>query len=114
MKNKIDCGCEKDVFACRTHAHTPTPWKAAIAPNVDKDRTYIMTESRKRIALMIRNGTQQEPIPHSEADANAAFIVRAVNCHEELLELAKWVADSLRPEERPANVNRLIAKAEGK
>jgi hypothetical protein len=34
MKNK-KCGCEKDVFACRTHAHPKPKWIAEQKKEID-------------------------------------------------------------------------------
>lgn len=66
MKTKIDCGCEKDVFVCREHYkphHTPPPDYG----NFDE-------------ALMNAPEITQ---------AQRENIVRAVNCHEEMLRLLK-------------------------
>ena len=46
--------------------------------------------------------------------ANAAFIVRAVNCHNDLLNLARWVNESFKDDEKPFGLSDLLAKAEGR
>lgn len=101
---KIDCGCEKDVFACRAHAHpehTPTPWTPEIINSFQGEQEKI----------------------------NADFMLRAVNSYEkdqkikvELLEVLRIVA--LFDPNNPSaliqmcavrdEAKKAIAKAEGK
>ena len=50
----------------------------------------------------------------NDQQSNAAFIVRAVNCHQELLKLAYWVQDSFKKDEQPKGLKEVIAKAEGR
>lgn len=56
--------------------HTPTPWHSSVNMEVD------IYACGFRIACMKGGEIVRDK-------ANAAYIVRAVNCHEELLELAK-------------------------
>lgn len=81
---KIDCGCEKDVFACREHAHphTPTPWKLSMMENWNLHGPFVNKESPCLGEI------------YSKSDAD--YIVRAVNAHEELLETVKGVKNWLR------------------
>ena len=60
-------------------------------------------------------------VPHEDIDANAQFIVRACNAHEELLAACKWLsaqraADHEQTEDEavPDNIRAAIAKAEGR
>lgn len=105
---KADCGCEKDVFACGPHAlpqHTPTPW------------TYENHEiwgASKNIAEIHES---KSIFSAGEAQANAAFIVRAVNSHEDLLKAAKMALSCMSPDDNDITAQSLrnaIAKAEGK
>lgn len=82
MKTKIDCGCEKNVFACRTHAHpqhTPTPW------NYDEFTGFI-TEDSSGDGMVVAHVTA-----FPGTNATGEFIVKAVNCHEELLAIVKEI-----------------------
>lgn len=54
-------------------------------------------------------------INHKRKIENAAAITKALNrsvLWEEMLELAQWVQTSLKPDERPENVDDLIRRAE--
>jgi hypothetical protein len=71
--------------AQRNAAHTPTPWKVDIcSPKHDQKGITIQTQGGIVIAHI------QWQLDDSEK-ANAAYIVRAVNCHEEFLELMKYI-----------------------
>jgi hypothetical protein len=62
--------------------HTPTPWL------LGNDReTIIATDDDIVVDCGIRRA--------EEAEANAAFIIRAVNCHEELLDAVKCLRQHL-------------------
>ncbi len=109
MKNKIDCGCEKDVFACQTHVHpkhTPVPWR--VAPD---EPMIVETIAGKEIAdCSLRNAS----FPSVE---NAAFIVRAVNAHEELVKalqgMMEWArrVKSINPGNEILNASNALLKA---
>jgi len=67
-----------------TH-HTPTPW-----------RTVVLKDKRHRMTVIMAGGSFDKAVQvgccyanhvsHEEAAANAAFIVRAVNSHDALVE----------------------------
>jgi hypothetical protein len=61
--------------------HTPTPWHAVI-PTIDR---------QKMIGHPIINNDDGESIDNYEA--NAKFIVRAVNCHDELVDALEMMMD---------------------
>ena len=64
--------------------HTPTPWcqMTQLGHSSDGcDRHVLTANGVDRIAVVSRNGVQSEQV----AAANAAFIRRAVNCHDELV-----------------------------
>lgn len=63
--------------------HTPTPW--------NQEGRAITCERWSTIATVDNGATDMDEnvITEDEADANAAFIVRAVNAHEELLTALK-------------------------
>jgi hypothetical protein len=76
-------------------AHTPTPWQVTEDPMAEgQPLTLVIPASAKNplhekwIALCWeRDEVQDEDLPgRVEAEANAAFIVRAVNAHDELVE----------------------------
>ena len=60
-------------------AHTPTPWK------VDCKADICTSDLQE---MIMKQPNHQIP---SMAQANAAFIVKAVNCHQDLLEACKAV-----------------------
>lgn len=116
--------------------HTPTPWKIG-AINNDPRRgvvgeTAIINSSAYCVAVAIPRGQHGDLAPEITR-ANAEFIVRAVNCHEELVQAlthiaslsAGWDADGSLGPKPPLSwesVARLsmdlaraaLAKAEGK
>jgi len=96
--------------------HTPTPWKletrkpGQFAIKGD-DGTYT-------VALI---ETFDPRVEHAEDSANAAFIVRAVNSHEELLAIVKDIYDDenditrrKHSDEMRFRMEEAIAKAEAK
>ncbi len=90
--------------------HTPTPWNLEVNSawaNTCKDRGPIF-ECRL---------TPGAHIPVDQNERNAAYIVRAVNAHEELLGnlryMADWFFDNGFPE-KSEWTNAIIFKAEGK
>jgi len=67
--------------------HTPTPWKV----NRDEiDYVEIITNENPFFTVAKVTGGDMR-----EARANAAFIVKAVNCHEELIKALNEVDDLL-------------------
>lgn len=78
----------------KNREHTPTPW-----------RTW-EPETSKLITVECDAGTAENPITgkhicttghrnHAEAQANAAFIVKAVNCHEALTVALRRCLDAI-------------------
>jgi len=59
-------------------SHTPTPWKA------EENRVFQIKHPTFRIAICTSNSAD-----YLEEKANAEFIVRACNNHDELLEALK-------------------------
>lgn len=70
--------------------HTPTPWEVGMSrnglPSVDAS-----TESPCTLEICMVWGTEKDMIVNDECEANAAFIVRACNAHDVLVELAEKV-----------------------
>lgn len=92
--------------------HTPTPWKASLRFQNNLPNDYVITDGKwGGIA-----------IASSDNEANAAFIVRAVNSHEELLtalkiavfELSVKSGDKNRIKNAVDRAKQAIIKAEGK
>ncbi len=83
-------------------AHTPTPWRVEEgagliwgACNPDDRTTWGMGYPVARIEHPHQWHSGRLPTP-DEQDANAALIVRAVNCHAELVEvLENVIADPI-------------------
>ena len=68
-------------------AHTPLPWRT-LSNGRDAFIEHVNDSSgQKRIAFMC--------LPVIEREANAALIVRAVNCHQELVDALKECIDEL-------------------
>lgn len=97
--------------------HTPLPWKAAIGPDdrfPHKGNVY----GADGIIVASLAGVWREGV---ESEANAEFIVRACNSHEELLAALRFVCAEIRNRsslehlERCANLaEEVMAKAEGR
>lgn len=102
--NRITHGHDQNYIdqVTRKPQHTPTPLAVAIYQAM---RIYTsafgeeMHGTHPQIAAMLELGPMKP-------------IVRAVNAHEELLDLARCVRDSFKFDERPDNVEDTIAKAE--
>lgn len=88
-------------------AHTPTPWR------IEGDTLHIVAghgDSAVRV-LTVDGSTEEFKVDR----ANAAFIVAAVNCHEELLKIAKtWHGSHPEGSIKVCAACQLIARAEGK
>lgn len=84
--------------------HTPTPWNVGL----------------KDINQLIRvHGPDgpKETIARVSLPDDAAFIVRAVNCHEELVRMVKALTEPYVDEceiSLVQKISKLVAKAEGK
>ena len=100
--------------------HTPTPW------HVDGECIYGTTQRGDYVRIADTTVADGDNLPDKEADANASFIVRAVNCHDEMLKALKAVELGVFGSMLPnsdidvctrgtlAQVQAAIAKAEGK
>lgn len=62
--------------------HTPTPWRLPKVPAEAPDATIVCDADGGSIADCTPAGPW---IPEEQAEANAAFIVRAVNSHDALV-----------------------------
>lgn len=107
--------------------HSPTPWHVDVTYlGKDRQRTDFVIRSKadslpdgSRVAIISDGSHVLDPKPNEAAAANATFIVRAVNSHEELLEALKdalRIVQAYRPQaERTISQSQAaIAKAEGK
>ena len=93
-------------------SHTPVPWKASSYP-VNRMTQWVIHSDDGSIASLVRS---------NNADANAEFIVRACNAHEDLLKASKaiaqfaasnpWTGLKDAPKELLANLTAAIRKAE--
>ncbi len=103
---------EREAFAYldTKPSHTPTPWSIGQFDQVSIDGKGTAD------SICVKGFS----LSHSpEAKANAAFIVRAVNSHEELVQALVTVVHMLKQESVPSvhqtdQWESLIAKAEGK
>lgn len=84
---------------------TPTPWKI--------EKAFKPVHPIEGFILK-RDDDVRHPVALVTKEANAAFIVRAVNAHQELVDMVKtykgWISDS----RRLVAINDLLAKAEGR
>lgn len=106
MKTKVDCGCEKDVFVCREHhkpQHTPTPW---VTDSVDGKA--IVRFNHEWVATLELGKNMQT------CEANAAFIVKAVNLLPELRKHLQGKCEHQTEEECNATMLQMVYEAEGK
>jgi hypothetical protein len=77
--------------------HTPTPWRVEEGTGlVWGDCTLFDDGTPDRLGVPVTDGQLERPWAqgkgpsYDEMEANAAFIVKAVNNHEKLLEFFKW------------------------
>ncbi len=70
--------------------HTPTPWKVFLAKNNGESLLGIGEDTGAGIVAY--NGTMWRD--EAEAKANAAFIVKAVNHHDELVEMVRELSNN--------------------
>ena len=95
-------------------AHTPGSW------GVGYPRSNEVEVGGRRIAICVQTAEMGD-LDKDQADANAEFIVRAVNAHDELLEALIAIAPELRGlglvskhcADLSAQVDAAIAKATG-
>lgn len=69
--------------------HTPTPWSS----NKQGSTIHIKSPSSGYTVALIESCTD---LVYSQDEINAAFIVKAVNCHEELLEKLKNAIETMK------------------
>lgn len=85
--------------------HTPTPW------NVFENTIYGPGTPKGRNTWLAQCRNLDERAPD-----NAAFIVRAVNCHEELVSIIDLLLDHVKADDLPkgsiGRIRQAIAKAE--
>lgn len=82
METRAECSMKPTT---EKWTHTKTPWKVA------DQKEYIYAYNRTSVAK-----TLTIDCPFMEAAANAAYIVRAVNAHEELVAAIKAVQEGFR------------------
>lgn len=100
---------------------TPTPWE--IAPHSDQDdhidicAGYRQTpDGRSRADWIAELAAENVDGGRERNQANAEFIVRACNSHEELVEIARLVVaicDGIEPESLVGMARAALAKADG-
>lgn len=100
----------------QTPTHTPTPWKVC-GQSIQCDKGADSYEVARMPVLPSAPHLFWDQLPQNEADA--AFIVRAVNAHEELVELIRsaipWLVTSPgNPKKLVKRMEEAIAKAEGR
>ena len=79
-----------------TQSHTKTPWRVR-----DSGRSWIdITQEMSKFEI-----AHIKALTHNrkEYEANAAFIVKAVNCHDELMDALENAIDMLRFHCQPSN-----------
>lgn len=75
--------------------HTPTPWEVCVCKRPDS----FHLQSRARhwslaaVYYMVGCTDASQDVPEAEAEANAAFIVKACNAHEALVGFVQEIAD---------------------
>lgn len=69
--------------------HTPTPW--SIEGKLNKHQEGLLITSRDGLSIVCE---MSGGLPFYEVEANAAFIVRAVNSHEALINALKEVSNA--------------------
>jgi len=79
--------------------HTPTPWKSIREDyRGNADKLVIHSSDDHRIAVVDVTKWEDDERGFTEIEeANAAFIVRAVNCHEDLLIAMKKIKEWYAP-----------------
>jgi len=80
--------------------HTPLPWE--VGSTGDDGRIRINSEEQRTVAYVAGSSMV-------EVKANAEFIVKAVNCHEELLQLA-WAMDKFLDADLTNEENRVMMR----
>jgi len=86
--------------------HTPTPWKLW-----DGTKVYGHEHDGSDVSIVDSSSSFLSP---ETSQANAAFIVRAVNCHEELVALLRECRHPGLSEDLYHRIEKAIAKSEAK
>ena len=91
--------------------HTPTPWTVRHGEKNGETFVEIVGMKTEIVDYFVSRSWGTRP----EDEANAAFIVRAVNCHSELLEACKQARSFVKDHQDgdTAYLDSIIAKAEG-
>lgn len=95
-----------------TSKHTGAPWRAQIAERSDGEVTVAHITSADGIAIA-------QMAMHDNVRANAAFIVRACNAHEELVKALRaaneklWKEGFTTADETIAQIEAALSKAGG-
>jgi hypothetical protein len=68
--------------------HTPTPWRSSAEVTQEKNprrfESAVTTDSGTILNIPVASCAFPGLLRQEECEANAAFIVRAVNCHDEM------------------------------
>ena len=96
--------------------HTPLPW---LADNGDSEVWGIFDDNGAELAYLIKLPSIEPSKEFDESKANAEFIVRACNCHYDLLDSLKFAKSVIQSgecwtETCEKMIDKIIAKAEGK
>lgn len=73
-------------------AHTPTPWTFK-GEQMKHDKSRVIRDAEGMVVAFAADKNSYEK--DAEVDANAAFIVQAVNAHEELVDGLKMAVEEL-------------------
>jgi len=113
IQHTFDALCEKCGGVCKNYpasSHTPTPWGWESLEN------RVRIEGNGYCVAIMQKGMDRQT-----TEANAAFIVRAVNSHEELLDVMRFIIEMNEKTGAERNMpvairlaKKAIAKAEGK
>lgn len=127
MKTRIlhtyDAECDKCQGICKYVAskpkHTPTPWSME-DDNFSESRFIVSDSNGYHIGIadmlpIVKKWDHFVALDRETIKANAAFIVRAVNSHEELLACLKSCRLTMNTAGMPVgHIDNAIASAEGK
>jgi len=107
MKAYLNVGAEAE--------HTPTPWQISKV-EFEKDEWSKLHNQKQTCVSKGRDILAIVYGPEDEEQPNAAFIVRAVNAYEKLLEACKYISDmeiNLNEDYAIKMAKQAIAKATG-
>lgn len=108
-----DCKCP--IYQAKTQTHTPTPW--IVAARNESDNTIDIRSEEYKDRELVASVT---PKPHyaDNQEANAAYIVKCVNAHDELVSELRDALDELKAKGYTPDVlargYQALARAEGK